>query len=294
MSLPMRKVLPPLLTVAALVALVAATLYLGALAPGNPSVAPPVSQVPSFDPYAAPPTMEADEAKQAEQGPAPEEPAEAAKVLANEPSPADLLRAQINELRTGAGPNGKRTTLKPAIFRVVTNFSKADIRVNGLSYKEFYTEDEQEGMVLPAGGPYTVVTEYDGKVKTSTLSFRPYETHYMVVELTGYNAPPSAAPAPPTPAVVPPRDANPEVEGDKEEDEGKAPGKITVYSKPRGTVIIDGKDTGTAAPNTVEAEDGRHEVQVKYEGGEVSEKKIVRVRKGSKIKLFFRQRTDDK
>ncbi len=65
---------------------------------------------------------------------------------------------------------------------------------------------------------------------------------------------------------------------------------MTVYGKPRGSIMVDGSDKGKQTPNTVDVEQGRHETQVKYEDGEVSEKKIVRVRKGSRIKLFFRQR----
>ena len=65
---------------------------------------------------------------------------------------------------------------------------------------------------------------------------------------------------------------------------------MTVYSKPPGTVIVDGNKSAEKTPGTVEVENGRHEVQVEYESGEVSEKKIVRVRDGSRIKLFFRER----
>ena len=291
MSLPLRKFLPTLLTVIALLILVATTLYVATSSPMPVSAPKAVSQTLAFEPYGTdkegPEVQEAQEVRVADLSASTDQVPDADK------SAIDLLRAQLQELRTGATPSGKRTTLKPAIFRVVTNFSKADVRINGLDYKEFYSDDEQEGMVLPAGGPYTVVTDYNGKIKTSTMSFRPYETRFLIVELTGYDAPSAAAPAKPTPAVAPPREDE-NAEEKSEGDDSKSPGKITVYSKPRGTVIIDGKDTGTAAPNTIDAEDGRHEVQVKYEDGVVSEKKIVRVRKGSKIKLFFRQTTDAK
>ncbi|MFU8802289.1 MAG: PEGA domain-containing protein, partial [Bradymonadaceae bacterium] len=66
-------------------------------------------------------------------------------------------------------------------------------------------------------------------------------------------------------------------------------GRITVYSRPRGNVFIGGDDKGQATPGTIEVESGRHDVQVRYEDGEMSEKKVVRVREGSRIKLFFRQ-----
>jgi hypothetical protein len=79
---------------------------------------------------------------------------------------------------------------------------------------------------------------------------------------------------------------------EKKDDDKK--GKITVYSKPPGTVLVDGTETGEKTPGSVELENGRHEVQVKYETGGISEKKIVRVRTGSRIKLFFRERKNKK
>ena len=54
--------------------------------------------------------------------------------------------------------------------------------------------------------------------------------------------------------------------------------------------MVDGNKTSEKTPGTVEVENGRHEVQVEYESGDISEKKIVRVREGSRIKLFFRER----
>jgi hypothetical protein len=42
-----------------------------------------------------------------------------------------------------------------------------------------------------------------------------------------------------------------------------------------------------------ELELGRHEIQVKWETGQMSEVKTIRVRKGSKLKLFFRDRNEE-
>jgi len=179
----------------------------------------------------------------------------------------------------------KVRTLKPALLVLVTNFDKADITVNGLPYPEYFEDPEDEGMLLPAGGPYDVRVSYDGKTKEYDISLRPYEARYLVVELTGFKG--STAPAPARPAVAKPTPKKEEPKEEKKEDEGS--GKVTVYSKPRGDIMLDGKDAGKRTPNTIDAEEGRHEVQVRYESGEVSEPKIVRVRKGSRIKLFFRE-----
>ncbi len=179
---------------------------------------------------------------------------------------------------------GKKVTLKPAGLIVVTNFDKADVTVNGLPYPE-YDEDGDEGVTLPAGGPYAVRVTYDGKTKDYTLSLRPYETRYLIVELSGFKGAAAAAPSSPQPATEP----EPEAPKDEAESDEKG-GRVTVYSKPRGQILVDGADQSKRAPNTVDVEVGRHEVQVRYDDGEMSEKKVVRVRKGSRIKLFFRQK----
>lgn len=173
----------------------------------------------------------------------------------------------------------KARTLKPATLVIVTNFAVADATVNGLPYPEYNPPGEPEGMLLPAGGPYTVEVKYGDKSRVYTVALRAYETRYLLVELSGYSGTAKAAPAAPrTPPPV------------KKREEESGEGRVTVYSKPRGTIVIDGKDSGKKTPNTVETEVGRHEVQVRYEDGKLSEKKIVRTRKGSRIKLFFRQR----
>ena len=171
----------------------------------------------------------------------------------------------------------KARTLKPATLVIVTNFAVADATVNGLPYPEYNPPGEPKGMLLPAGGPYTVEVKYGDKSRVYTVALRAYETRYLLVELSGYSGTAKAAAAPRTPPPA-----------KKKEESGE--GRVTVYSKPRGTIVIDGKDSGKKTPNTVETEVGRHEVQVRYEDGKLSEKKIVRTRKGSRIKLFFRQR----
>ena len=185
----------------------------------------------------------------------------------------------------------KRKTLKPATLIVKANFDITDVTINGLPYPEYYEDDEEEGMVIPAGGPYTVNVIYSGKTKTHTFGFAPYETRYLIAEIPGYagtSAPPPSAP----PAARPESPQAPEPEEEEQSEEEEQAGRVTVYAKPRGDIMLDGKEVGQKTPNTIESPDGRHEVQVRYEDGEMSEKKVVRVRKGSRIKLFFRQRKD--
>jgi hypothetical protein len=180
---------------------------------------------------------------------------------------------------------GKRENWKSAVLQVVTNFDQADVKVNGLEYPEYFEPGQPEGMVLPAGGPYDVEVKFGENIKHYRLHLRPYETRLLFVELSGFN---SSAPPPRRPA---PKKKAKKKEDKKDDDKDKKnPGKITVYSKPPGVIIVDGQNKEEKTPGSVELDNGRHEVQVKYESGSVSEKKIVRVRTGSRIKLFFRER----
>ncbi len=177
----------------------------------------------------------------------------------------------------------RRDSMKAAVLQIVTNFEKADVTINGIPYPEYIEPGEEDGIVLPAGGPYDVRVTYSGKTKAYNIYLRPYETRMLIIELTGFQGGGT-----PPPARAPQAKAEPE----KKEETGKEPGKVTVYSKPAGGIIVDGEKKPEKTPGTVEVANGRHEIQVEYEGGKVSEKKIVRVRDGSRIKLFFRERTD--
>lgn len=189
----------------------------------------------------------------------------------------------------GQSARDKREQWKPAVLQVVTNFEKADVTVNGLDYPEYVEDGEEEGMVLPAGGPHTVQVTFDGKTKTYRIHLRAHETRLLIVELSGFQGGSARAESRPKPRPRPSPRRRAEQKEEKEEDKQ---GRVTVYSKPKGTVIVDGGSTGENTPGTVDVKPGRHEIQVKFESGEQSEKKIVRVRKGSRIKLFFREKND--
>lgn len=192
-------------------------------------------------------------------------------------SASKSARAQNPTPAKRKGHARKRKAWKPAVLVVVTDFTKAQVKVNGLGYPAYVDDGAPEGMVLPAGGPYRVDVLYDGKSKTYEIYLKANETRYLMVDLTGFNSSGRVAPAPPPKPVVDSGEENP--------DEGR----VTVYSNPKGEILVDGVATGESSPGTVNVAPGRHEVQVRYESGQESERKIVRVREGSRIKLFFRE-----
>jgi hypothetical protein len=176
------------------------------------------------------------------------------------------------------GDDSGARDLQPSLLRVVTNFEKADVTVNGMPYPEYVEEDEdQNGMVLPAGGPYTVRVNYNGKTKVYTITLRPYRTRILMVELSGFKGG----------SVSKTSGGSPSPSGSNESQQGQ--GRVTVYSKPKGSIIVDGEPRDQQTPGTVQVPAGRHDVQVRFEEGGTSESKTVRVRQGSRIKLFFRK-----
>lgn len=89
-----------------------------------------------------------------------------------------------------------------------------------------------------------------------------------------------------TDAVNP--DETPTAKDGKDTETG-ATARVTVYSKPKGAIVLDGNDTGKQTPSTISTEAGAHKIQVRFESGELSEPKTVRVENGKRIKLFFRE-----
>jgi hypothetical protein len=256
----LRPSLAQLSTPAALLC-AAAALVIG-LMPEAPRVTAPAA--PSFRAWSAPPVE-----------------VRAARVDAPrvERAPAPLIG------QSGKGKKKKQPKLKPAVLVIVTDFDKVDVTVNGLAYPEFVPEGEQRGMVLPAGGPHMVIARAGDKSKVYEIGLNAYETRYIVIEPNTLGNGVIPATPPPAPPSTVKRGPEPEPIIDPNSNVGK----VTVYSKPGGEIIVDDKPVGQKAPYTVDVDEGRHELQVRYETGELSEKKIVRARKGSRIKLFFRQ-----
>ncbi len=163
-----------------------------------------------------------------------------------------------------------------------------------------YPKRSDLGMKVSALERHEVIFKLGDKQKSYTVVVRPKELRTMMVDLAGYQTPPTPASSIPAAAAAssfppPPSaaDSNP-VAAEEEEAEGDEKGKLTVYSKPKGEVFVDGSPVGATTPMiNRELELGRHEVQVRWESGEMSEVKTIRIRKGSKLKLFFRDRGND-
>lgn len=155
-----------------------------------------------------------------------------------------------------------------------------------------YPRRSEYGIQVTAGERHEVKVKVGDKEKKYVVAVRPREVHTLLVDLTGWQAPPGAGEAPPpitSPAATTDEPAEPEEEAAEGEE-----GKLTVYSKPKGEVYVDGAAIGATTPMiNRELELGRHEIQVKWETGQMSEVKTIRVRKGSKLKLFFRDRNEE-
>ncbi len=149
-----------------------------------------------------------------------------------------------------------------------------------------YPKRSEYGMRVAAGQRHEVVVKLGEKQKTYHVVVKPREMRTLMVDLAGYQTPPTPAAAPSVGKS--PTTFNPPKE---KESEGDEKGKLTVYSKPKGEVFVDGQPLGVTTPMiNRELDLGRHEVQVRWENGEMSEVKTIRIRKGSKLKLFFRDR----
>lgn len=169
---------------------------------------------------------------------------------------------------------------------VITNFTRADVTINGEPYHPYSDDGENRGMELPAHQVHEVFVEFDGNEKLYELDLRPGERRMLMVELTGMGQGQASSRDRPTrPRRPRQRDTSDEEQEDIDDDEGR----ITVYSRPRGEIYVGQESTGEQTPGTVDVEPGRHEVQVEYREDEMSETKTVRVREGSRVKLFFRE-----
>jgi hypothetical protein len=222
-------------------------------------------------------------AEGAERGESASEPRHVPPVVSREtPAPVRAKQVRAREPRPGQqGANEQeRLQYEPAVLQIVTNFKKADASVNSIPYPEYVEPGNEPGMVLPAGGPYNVEVTYNGNTKTYTLSLDPYEIRYLMVELSGFKG---GSPAPST------ENSSGDSADRGTNDEGDGKGRVTVYSKPKGGIQVDGSSAGQKTPGTIKVAPGEHSIQVDFGDGDMSESKSVRVQKGSRIKLFFRR-----
>lgn len=148
-----------------------------------------------------------------------------------------------------------------------------------------YPRRSEYGMRVSSNVRHQIAVKKGEKEKRYTIVVKKGEMRTMLVDLTGYQTSPKVSSGPAS-KYTPPKPKS-----DKKDD--ATTGKLTVYSKPKGEVFVDGNALGATTPMiNREVELGRHEVQVKWENGEMSEVKTIRIRKGSKLKLFFRDRNN--
>lgn len=186
---------------------------------------------------------------------------------------------------------------------VVTGFGDVEVLIEG----EPYPRESMQGVLLWAGYQYEIImqtagassstssgatgTGDGGSARTVTIRLRPGETRVLMANL-GEGGPPAAR-TPPTTSSRRERRGNRNQSDDEEDDE--AIGYLGVSSTPRGTVYIDGENTGQTTPaRRIELEPGRHEVRIFYDSEErFSETKNVLIRAGVNTNVFFRLRRDD-
>lgn len=197
--------------------------------------------------------------------------------VGEEESLNDSLASSEETPRTGQSRGGNATIV------VITNFTRAEVFVNGDPYPAYSDDGQNHGMRVPAGQEHEIRVRFDENERLYRVNLRPGERRLLMVELTGFRPRGIATP-------VQAREREPaRVAREEDEDVEDDDSQITVYSRPRGTIYVDNTNRGEDTPGSVSVEPGRREVQVRYEDGQMSETKVVRAREGSRIKLFFRQ-----
>lgn len=66
-------------------------------------------------------------------------------------------------------------------------------------------------------------------------------------------------------------------------------GNLTIYSRPRATIFVEGESTGEKTPATLDMEEGTYSVTVEFDDETMSEEKTVKVADDSQVKLLFRK-----
>jgi hypothetical protein len=173
---------------------------------------------------------------------------------------------------------------------VITGFEDVRVTVDG----QLYPRDSTEGVLLYAGYQYEVLFESADESSRSSsnrvvpIRLAPGETRVLMANLGDETASRSRSSRRRTTARRSARD--------RDDDEDEEIGYLGVSSSPRGTVYIDGDNTGQMTPaRRIELEPGRHEVQIFYESEEeMSETKNVLIRAGVNTNVFFRLRRDER
>ncbi len=207
-----------------------------------------------------------------------------------QPEPEPDPEPSIDEATASQSPDppvepagSRQQRLRDGRIVIITNFTRADVLVNGEPYPAYSDQGTNDGIAVTPNESHEIYVEFDGNSRIYEVEVRPGERRLMMIELTGMGESRAERPEPRTPRRMEER------VDDEDDDDADGEGRITVYSRPRGDIFVDGQEMDEQTPGTVDVEAGRREVQVEYSGGEMSETKTVRVREGSRVKLFFRQ-----
>lgn len=183
---------------------------------------------------------------------------------------------------------------------VMSDDENVSITIDG----EPYPRGSTQGVVLWAGYQYDVVLSSgtsgsgaaaasgdSGSSRTLTVRVRPGETRLLLANLGEGGAPAQ----PPHASSRRERQERTSRRNDEDEDEDET-GYLGVSSTPRGSVYIDGENTGQTTPaRRIEMEPGRHEVRIFYDSEErFSETKNVLIRAGVNTNVFFRLRREER
>jgi hypothetical protein len=193
------------------------------------------------------------------------------------------LHGAVNEARAGDIPDGHAHLL------VIADFDTVEIEINGTSYPWEWIWGGSDGVFLPADRSYTIIVSTSPESRrTFRFRLREGERRILVVDITnqGQSGPPTGARGTLRTGPTLARTEDP-----AEEENQETIGYLGVSSSPRGTVLVDGRDTGVRTPaRRIELEPGRHEVQIRWDDSQdLSEVKYVLIRTGVNTNVFFRQ-----
>jgi hypothetical protein len=179
---------------------------------------------------------------------------------------------------------------------VITSDEGVTVMIEG----QPYPNNEMTGVLLIANEQYEVFigsseasSGSEGPVqgRTITLRLSPGETRVLMANPGGGTA--TRSRSTPTRASSSRRSSRRSRDNDDDDDDDT--GYLGVSSSPRGTVYVDGENTGSTTPaRRIQLEPGRHEVRIFYDSlDRFSETKNVLIRAGVNTNVFFRARRDE-
>lgn len=178
---------------------------------------------------------------------------------------------------------------------VITSNEGVTVTIEG----QPYPSNEMTGVLLIANEQYEVFigsTETSGSEgavqgRTITLRVSPGETRVLMANPGTGTATRSRS----TPARSRSSSRRSSRRSRDNDDDDDDTGYLGVSSSPRGTVYVDGENTGSTTPaRRIQLDPGRHEVRIFYDSlDRFSETKNVLIRAGVNTNVFFRSRRQD-